>query len=147
MRVAIGADHAGYPLKETLARALGAEHDVIDLGTHSTDSVDYPDFAVAVGESVRSGEAERGIVVCGSGAGAAITANKLTGIRAALAHDNYTAHQAVEHDDANILCLGGRVIGENVAVELVRTFLEAAFSGEARHLRRIAKIARLEETR
>ena len=147
MRVAIGADHAGYPLKEYLARALEDEHEFIDLGTDSTDSVDYPDYAVAVGESVRSGNAERGIVVCGSGAGAAITANKLAGIRAALAHDNYTAHQAVEHDDANILCLGSRVIGVNVAVELVRTFLGATFSGEPRHVRRIAKIAHLEETR
>ena len=147
MRVAIGADHAGYPLKEYLARALGDEHDFIDLGTDSTDSVDYPDFAVAVGESVRSGNAERGIVVCGSGAGAAITANKLAGIRAALAHDNYTAHQAVEHDDANVLCLGSRVIGVNVAVELVRTFLGATFSEEPRHLRRIAKIVQLEEAR
>ena len=147
MRVAIAADHAGYPLKESLARALGDEHDFIDLGTDSTDPVDYPDFAVAVGESVRGGAAERGIVVCGSGAGAAITANKLAGIRAALAHDNYTAHQSVEHDDANVLCLGGRVIGEDVAIELVRTFLSATFSGKPRHLRRIAKIARLEETR
>ena len=146
-RVAIGADHAGYLLKEYLARALADEHDLLDLGTDSTDSVDYPDFAAAVGKSVRSGDAERGVVVCGSGAGAAITANKLTGIRAALAHDNYTAHQAVEHDDANVLCLGSRVIGEDVAIELVRTFLGATFSGEPRHLRRIAKIARLEETR
>lgn len=147
MRVAIGADHAGYPLKEYLARALGDEHDFVDLGTDSTDSVDYPDFAVAVGESVRGGAAERGIVVCGSGAGAAITANKLAGIRAALAHDSYTAHQAVEHDDANVLCLGARVIGQDVAIELVRIFLSATFSGEPRHLRRIAKIARLDETR
>ena len=146
-RVAIGADHAGYPLKEYLLRFLQDEHEFLDLGTHSTASVDYPDFAAAVGETVRSGDAERGIVVCGSGAGAAITANKLAGIRAALAHDNYTAHQAVEHDDANVLCLGGRVIGENVAIELVRTFLGATFSGELRHVRRVAKISQLEEAR
>ena len=109
--------------------------------------MDYPDYAAAVGEAVRSGEAERGIIVCGSGAGAAITANKLTGIRAALAHDHYTAHQAVEHDDANVLCLGGRVIGQDVAIELVRTFLQASFSGEPRHVRRVGKIGRIEETR
>ena len=146
-KVAIGADHAGYPLKEYLLRCLEADHEFLDLGTYSTESVDYPDFAAAVGETVRTGGADRGIVVCGSGAGAAITANKLTGIRAALAHDHYTAHQAVEHDDANVLCLGGRVIGEDVAIELVRTFLGATFSGEVRHVRRIAKIAQLEETR
>ena len=146
-RVAIGADHAGYPLKEYLLRSLGDEHDLVDIGTHSTNPVDYPDFAAAVGETVRNGDAERGIVVCGSGAGAAITANKLTGIRAALAHDHYTAHQAVEHDDANVLCLGGRVIGEDVAIDLVRTFLGATFSGELRHVRRVAKISHLEETR
>lgn len=146
-RVAIGADHAGYPLKEYLARVLAGEHDLVDLGTHSTESVDYPDYAAAVGEAVRDGEAERGILVCGSGAGAAIAANKLTGIRAALAHDHYTAHQAVEHDDANVLCLGGRVIGQDVAIELVRAFLQATFSGDARHVRRIGKLERLEETR
>jgi len=146
-RVAIGSDHAGYPLKEYLLRCLEGDHELLDLGTYSTQSVDYPDFAAAVSEKVRNGQAERGIVVCGSGAGAAITANKLTGIRAALAHDHYTAHQAVEHDDANVLCLGGRVIGEDVAIELVRTFLAATFSGELRHVRRIAKIAQLEETR
>lgn len=146
-RVAIGADHAGYPLKEYLVQSLEDEHELLDLGTYSTDSVDYPDFAAAVGETVRTGGADRGIVVCGSGAGAAITANKLTGIRAALAHDHYTAHQAVEHDDANVLCLGGRVIGQDVAIELVRTFLGATFSAELRHVRRVAKISQLEETR
>ena len=146
-RVAIGADHAGYPLKEYLARVLAGEHDLVDVGTDSTDSVDYPDYAVAVGDAVRNGQAERGILVCGSGAGAAIAANKLTGIRAALAHDHYTAHQAVEHDDANVLCLGGRVIGQDVAIELVRAFLQASFSGDARHVRRIGKVERLEETR
>ena len=146
-RVAIGADHAGYPLKEYLAGVLADEHDLVDLGTDSTDSVDYPDYAAAVGMAVRNGEAERGIIVCGSGAGAAIAANKLTGIRAALAHDHYTAHQAVEHDDANVLCLGGRVVGQDVATELVRAFLQASFSGDARHVGRLAKIDRLEETR
>lgn len=146
-RVAIGADHAGFPLKEYLAGALGDEHDFVDLGTDSTDSVDYPDYAAAVGEAVRSGTAERGIIVCGSGAGAAIAANKMAGIRAALAHDHYTAHQAVEHDDANVLCLGGRVVGQDVAIELVRAFLQADFSGDARHVRRLDKIDRMEQTR
>lgn len=145
MRVAVGADHAGYPLKEYLIRALREEHEVIDLGTGSTDPVDYPDYAAAVGESVRGGAADRGVVVCGSGAGAVIAANKLAGIRAVLTHDRYTARQSVEHDDANVLCLGSRVIGEDLALELVRTFLGAAFSGEPRHVRRLAKIARLEE--
>lgn len=146
-RVAIGADHAGYPLKDFLRRVLSDEHDFVDLGTDSIDSVDYPDFAAAVGEAVRSGEAERGIIVCGSGTGVAIAANKLTGIRAALAHDHYTAHQSVEHDNANVLCLGGRVIGQDVALELARAFLQARFSGEPRHVRRIAKIGRIEQTR
>ena len=147
MRVAIGGDHAGYPLKEHLASILRSDHVVIDLGTHSTEAVDYPDLAIAVAEAVKRGEADRGIVVCGSGVGAAIAANKVTGIRAALAHDHYSAHQAVEHDDANVLCLGGRVVGSDVAVELAGAFLGATFSGEERHRRRLAKIARLEEGR
>ena len=149
MRVAIGADHAGFPLKEHLASVLRrrGDHEVVDLGTHSTDSVDYPDVTVAVARAVQSGEADRGIVVCGSGVGAAIAANKVVGIRAALAHDHYSAHQAVEHDDANVLCLGGRVVGSNVAVELTDAFLGAGFTGEERHRRRLAKIARLEEGR
>ena len=149
MRVAIGADHAGFPLKEHLISVLRrrGDHEVVDLGTHSTDSVDYPDVTVAVARAVQSGEADRGIVVCGSGVGAAIAANKVVGIRAALAHDHYSAHQAVEHDDANVLCLGGRVVGSNVAVELTDAFLGAGFTGEERHRRRLAKIARLEEGR
>ena len=118
---------------------------MVDLGTHTADPVDYPDYAEAVGRSVRAGETERGIVVCGSGAGAAIAANKLSGIRAVLAHDHYTAHQSVEHDDANVLCLGGRVIGEETAVELANAFLGAQFTGEPRHLRRVGKIARMEQ--
>ncbi len=144
MRLAIGADHAGFPLKEHLIAVFGADHVLLDLGTHSTAPVDYPDLAVAVGEAVREGTADRGIVVCGSGVGAAIAANKLAGIRAALAHDHYSAHQAVEHDDANVLCLGGRVVSADVAVGLVEAFLGAQFSGEERHIRRLAKISRLE---
>lgn len=122
----------------------GDGYALVDVGTHSEASVDYPDFAAAVGEAVRGGEAERGVIVCGSGAGASIAANKLHGIRAAVAHDTYTAHQAVEHDDANVLCLGSRVIGENVATELVRAFLQARFTGEERHERRLAKVLELE---
>ena len=145
MRIAIGADHAGYQLKEFIIHLLKADSvAVVDLGTDSEESVDYPDFAAAVGNAVRNGEAERGIIVCGSGAGASIAANKLAGVRAALAHDTYTAHQAVEHDDANVLCLGSRVIGENVATELVRAFLGAEFTGEERHMRRLGKILDLE---
>ena len=145
MRVAIGADHAGYELKEFIISLLKQDRfAVVDLGTDSEDPVDYPDFAAAVGNAVRNGDAERGIVVCGSGAGASIAANKLKGVRAALAHDTYTAHQAVEHDDANVLCIGSRVVGQNVATELIRAFLAAEFTGEERYLRRLGKIMDLE---
>lgn len=145
MKVAVGADHAGFPLKEELIAILRDDgFDVSDLGTHSTDAVDYPDFALAVAEAVTSGDAERGIIVCGSGAGAAIAANKVTGIRAAQAHDTYTAHQSVEHDDANVLALGARVIGSEVARELVRAFLGARFTGEDRHRRRLEKLLAIE---
>lgn len=145
MRIAIGSDHAGYDLKDHLARWLAESgHAVYDLGTHSTDPVDYPDFAASVGQAVLDGRADRGIVVCGSGAGAAVAANKLNGIRAGVAHDMYTAHQMVEHDDVNVLCLGSRVIGQAVAEDLVHTFLEARFSREDRHVRRLDKIRAME---
>jgi RpiB/LacA/LacB family sugar-phosphate isomerase len=145
MRIAISADHAGYDLKERLAKVVaGAGHAVTDLGTHSTDPVDYPDYAAALAKAVVTGRAERGIVVCGSGAGAAIAANKVKGVRAAVAHDTYTAHQCVEHDDVNVLALGSRVIGENLADEVVLAFLDARFSGAERHVRRLAKIEALE---
>lgn len=147
MTVAVGADHAGFPLKEFLVgRLSGLGYRVTDLGTHSEEPVDYPDLAAAVGEAVRSGEAERGIAVCGSGAGAAIAANKLRGIRAAVAHDHYTAHQMVEHDDVNVLCLGARVVGRSLAAEIAEAFLTATFTGEERHLRRLKKIQSLEES-
>lgn len=147
MTVAVGADHAGFPLKEFLVGHLsGLGYRVTDLGTHSEEPVDYPDLAAAVGEAVRSGEAERGIAVCGSGAGAAIAANKLRGIRAAVAHDHYTAHQMVEHDDVNVLCLGARVVGRSLAAEVAEAFLTATFTGEERHLRRLKKIQSLEES-
>ena len=145
MRVAVSADHAGYDMKQELTAVLaGLGHEVQDLGTHSTEPVDYPDCAQAVATAVRQGEADRGIIVCGSGAGVSIAANKFPGIRAAVCHDCYTAHQAVEHDGMNVLCLGARVVGLNVACELVDVFLKATFSGEDRHRRRLSKILDIE---
>jgi ribose 5-phosphate isomerase B len=145
MRVALGSDHAGFELKNHLASILSdSGYTVFDLGTHTADSVDYPDFAAAVGKAVIDGRADRGIVICGSGAGASVAANKIKGVRAVVAHDTYTAHQSVEHDDVNVLCLGSRVIGSAVAEELAITFLSADFSGEERHLRRLNKVKALE---
>jgi ribose 5-phosphate isomerase B len=145
VRVACAFDHAGFPLKtmvmETVA-ALG--HEPVDLGTHSTDPVDYPDTARAAAEAVRSGEAERAVVVCGSGAGVAVAACKVPGIRAAVGHDTYTAHQAVEHDDVNVLCLGARVIGPALAGDILKAYLGAEFTGEERHVRRLGKILAIE---
>ena len=146
MRVAIGADHAGFALKQLIGgdlRDLG--HEVIDLGTDSMDPVDYPDYAEAVGKVILDGKADRGILVCGSGVGASVAANKLPGIRAALCHDTYSARQGVEHDDMNILVLGGRVIGSELARELVHAYLAAVFTKEERHRRRLEKIKALEE--
>jgi RpiB/LacA/LacB family sugar-phosphate isomerase len=146
MRVAIGADHAGYALKEALgARIAAAGHSVLDLGTHGEDPVDYPDYAEAVARAVADGRADRGLVVCGSGAGASIAANKVKGVRCAVTHDTYSAHQSVEHDDANMIALGSRVIGSNLASEIVDAFLKARFTGEERHVRRLAKVKALEE--
>jgi RpiB/LacA/LacB family sugar-phosphate isomerase len=145
MKVAIGTDHGGFALKAPLVRALTeAGHEVIDLGTYSADPVDYPDYARAVGRAVLDGRAERGVLICGSGAGAAIAANKMHGIRAALAHDTYTAHQMVEHDNANVCCLGARVVGPELAAELVTVFAGASFTGEERHVRRLQKVAEIE---
>ena len=145
MRIAIGSDHAGYELKEHLSSWLAESgHAVYDLGTHSKEPVDYPDYAASVARAVLDGRAERGVVICGSGAGAAIAANKLNGIRAAVAHDAYTAHQMVEHDDVNVLCLGSRVIGQALAEDLVSNFIEAKFTREDRHVRRLGKISSLE---
>jgi len=145
MRVAIGSDHAGFELKESLAaflRELG--HEVVDVGTHGTESVDYPDYAEALGNALREGRADRGVLICGSGVGASVAANKLPGIRAALCHDTYSAHQGVQHDDMNVLVMGGRVIGPELARELVKAYLGAAFTGEERHRRRLEKIYALE---
>jgi len=147
MRIAVGADHAGFPLKEAIIQAIrAAGHEVLDLGAFDTQPSDYPDFALAVGRAIQEGQAERGILLCGSGVGASIAANKLRGIRAGLCHDIYSAHQCVEHDNANILCLGPRVIGPALAVELVQAFLAARFTGEERHRRRLNKIVAMEET-
>lgn len=146
MRLALSADHAGYAMKQELAAKLAQQgHEILDLGTHSTAPVDYPDSAEAVARMLREGQAERGIIVCGSGAGVSVAANKFPGIRAAVCHDTYTARQAVEHDDLNVLCLGSRVIGPALALELVSAFLGASFSGEDRHLRRLHKIVDIEE--
>jgi len=145
MRLALSSDHAGYELKRDLAAILGQKgHQVLDLGCHSTAPVDYPDAAESVAQSLQTGEADRGIIVCGSGAGVSIAANKFPGIRAAVCHDTYTAHQAVEHDDMNVLCLGARVVGASLAQELVASFLGASFSGEARHQRRLDKVLAFE---
>jgi RpiB/LacA/LacB family sugar-phosphate isomerase len=146
MRVAVGADHAGFSLKQDLVDYLKSlKHDVLDLGTNSADPVDYPDYAEAVGKAITEGRAERGLLVCGSGVGASVAANKISGIRAGLCHDTYSAHQGVEHDDMNVLVLGARVIGPALACELARDFLAAKFSGAERHRRRLEKIARLEK--
>lgn len=149
MKVALGADHGGFELKQRLVQVLrDGGHDVLDLGADAIDPADdYPDYARAVGRAVVEGKAERGILVCGSGAGAAIAASKMRGIRAALSHDTYTAHQMVEHDNANVCCLGARVIGPELAAEIVKVFVEARFTGEERHVRRLAKVAAMEEER
>ncbi|HID62507.1 MAG TPA: ribose 5-phosphate isomerase B [Anaerolineae bacterium] len=146
MRVAIGADHGGFPLKGPIVEYLTtAGHEVLDLGAHNTNPLDdYPDYAKAVGEAVLRGEAKRGIIICGSGVGACVAANKLAGIRAGMCHDTYSARQGVEHDNINVLCLGARVIGVALALEVVRAFIGATFSGEERHRRRLAKVMEIE---
>jgi RpiB/LacA/LacB family sugar-phosphate isomerase len=146
MRIVIGSDHAGFPLKEDLRayiRQLG--HQVVDVGTYSTEAVDYPDYAEALSKTLLDSQAERGVLICGSGVGASVAANKLPGIRAGLCHDTYSAHQGVEHDDMNVLVLGGRVIGPELARELVTAYLGATFTGEERHQRRLQKVHVLEE--
>jgi len=146
MRIAIGADHAGFDLKQILAAYLRQQgHEVLDKGTDNVEPVDYPDFSEAVGKALLDGEAERGVIICGSGVGASVSANKLPGIRAGLCHDTYSARQGVEHDDMNILVLGARVIGVEVAYDLVDNFLAAKFNGAERHRRRVGKIRALEQ--
>jgi ribose 5-phosphate isomerase B len=143
--IAVACDHGGFPLKAKIIETVrAAGHEVIDLGTNSTEAVDYPDFAAAAGRAVLDGRATRAIIVCGSGVGASVAANKLAGIRSGVCHDVYSAHQAVEHDDMNVLALGARVIGDELAVDLVRTFLAAQYTHAPRHVRRLAKVAALE---
>jgi ribose 5-phosphate isomerase B len=145
MKIACAFDHAGFPLKQlVLETVTELGHEPIDLGTNSTDPVDYPDTARDAANAVREGRAERAVLVCGSGAGVAVAACKFPGIRAACAHDTYTGHQCVEHDDCNVVCLGGRVIGPAYAAEVIAAFAGAQFSGEARHVRRLAKIDAIE---
>jgi ribose 5-phosphate isomerase B len=146
MKITIGSDHAGFELKKLLLDCLQqCGHELTDVGTDSTEPVDYPDYAEAVGLSVLQGKSERGILICGSGVGASVAANKLPGIRAGICHDGYSAHQGVEHDDVNVLVLGSRVIGTELAKDLCLTFLNARFTGEERHRRRLEKIHSIEQ--
>jgi ribose 5-phosphate isomerase B len=149
MRIAIGADHGGYPLNERVIKELDAAgHEILDFGTHvGSRPDDYPDYALKVGQAIQNNQVEIGILICGSGVGASVAANKLNGIRAALCGDTYSAHQSREHDDCNVLCLGARVTGEELALEIVRAFVAARFTGEERHRRRLEKIADMEKER
>jgi ribose 5-phosphate isomerase B len=147
MKIALACDHGGYPLKLAIKESvIGMGHTVLDLGTDSTASVDYPDFAEKLGRVIVEKQAERGILICGSGVGASIAANKIKGVYAAVCHDTYSAHQGVEHDKMNVLCLGARVIGPELAKELVEAFLNSQFSNEERHIRRVNKVYKIEQT-
>jgi ribose 5-phosphate isomerase B len=145
LRVAVGGDHAGFPLKKVVVELLGNQVEkLIDCGTHDETSSDYPDFAIAVGREIVNGRADRGILVCGSGVGVSVAANKIKGIRASICHDTYSAHQGVEHDDMNVLCIGARIIGPELAFEIIRAFLGARYEPGERHARRLEKVLRLE---
>ncbi len=145
LRVAVGGDHAGFPLKKVVVEILGQQVEkLIDCGTHDESSSDYPDFAIAVGREIISGKADRGILVCGSGVGVSVAANKIKGIRASICHDTYSAHQGVEHDDMNVLCIGARIIGPELAFEIIRAFLGAKYEPAERHARRLDKVLKLE---
>ncbi len=146
LRVALAGDHGGFVLKNELIARLRQDYEISDLGAHTFDQADdYPDVTLAVARSVASGQVQRGILICGSGVGACIATNKVPGVRACLCHDTYSAHQGVEHDDMNVLCLGARVIGLELAVELAKAFLSANFSGETRHRRRLEKVLAIEQ--
>ncbi|MGH2458451.1 MAG: ribose 5-phosphate isomerase B [Chloroflexota bacterium] len=148
MRLAIGGDHAGFTLQDPIVRALQAwGHEIRRFGPQTPEPVDFPDVAREIGAAVVSGKMDRGIMVCGTGVGASIAANKIAGIRAAVCHDLYSAHQCVEHDDVNVLCLGAQIVGELLAIEIVRTFLEARFSTREEFRRRVAKLAELDRRR
>jgi len=145
LRIAVGGDHAGFPLKKVVVELLGNKVEkLIDCGTHDETSSDYPDFAIAVGREIVSGRADKGILVCGSGVGVSVAANKIKGIRASICHDTYSAHQGVEHDDMNVLCIGARIIGPELAFEIIRAFLGAKYEPGERHARRLEKVLRLE---
>jgi ribose 5-phosphate isomerase B len=145
MKVAVACDHGGFPLKDTVIEAVRASGwEVLDLGTDSLSSVDYPYLAEKLGRAIQAGQVERGILLCGSGIGACIAANKLRGVYASVCHDTYSAHQGVEHDDMNVLCLGARIIGPELAKEIIQAFLQARFTREERHLRRVNKVRKLE---
>jgi ribose 5-phosphate isomerase B len=147
LKIALACDHGGFPLKNVIKDCILRDgYNVIDLGTDSLASVDYPDFAEKLGRAIVNGEAHRGILICGSGVGASIAANKIKGVYAGLCHDTYSAHQGVEHDNMNVLCLGARVIGDELAKELVNAFLNANFSDEERHVRRVNKVHKIEQT-
>ena len=146
MKIVIGSDHAGVELKRNLMDSLEHQgHEIINVGSDSLEPVDYPDYAEKVGRALLAGEGERGILICGSGVGASVAVNKMPGVRGGLCHDVYSAHQGVEHDNMNVLVLGSRVIGPETAKELVHAYLGASFTGEERHLRRLAKIEKMEE--
>ena len=147
MRIAIAGDHAGFPLKKVLAAAIAAAgHELVDFGTNDAlTPSDYPDFAVLVCDALKAGKVDRGVLVCGSGVGVSVAANKYPGIRAALCHDTYSAHQGVEHDDMNVLCLGARIVGEELAKEIVKSFVGATFTREERHQRRLGKVLAIEK--
>ncbi len=146
MKIAIGCDHGGFPLKQTVIETCkNAGHETIDLGTHSTEAADYPDYSAKVAMEVLSGRADRGIVICGSGVGATVAANKFKGVRAGLCHDTFSARQGVEDDDMNVLTLGARIIGPLLAIEVIQAFLKAKFSGAERHQRRLNKVKGFEE--
>jgi ribose 5-phosphate isomerase B len=146
VKIAVAVDHAGFPLKDTAIDVIRqAGHEPVDLGTYGTEAVDYPDFAEKLGLAIQAGEADRGVFICGSGVGASIAANKVKGVFAGLCHDTYSARQGVEHDDMNVLCLGARVIGPELAKELLAAYLGAEFSAEERHQRRVSKIHRLDD--
>lgn len=146
MKIAVACDHRGFPLKPKVIEVIRhAGHEVLDLGTNSSSPVDYPDYAKAAGEAIQKGKADRAVLLCGSGVGASVAANKLKGIRAGLCHDIYSVHQGVEHDDMNVLSLGAGIIGPAIAEELVQAFLKARFKGEQRHVRRLEKVKKLEE--
>ncbi len=145
-KIVIGGDHRGFGLKEKLKAELSKKYEVIDVGTNSTEPVDYPDIAEGIAKQVKAGKAEKGILICGSGVGACVAANKFRGIRAAICHDVFSAHQGVEDDDMNVLCLGGGIVGESLAGEIIDSFLNAKFKPEERYIRRLEKVKKIEDS-